>query len=229
MIREIENITESELLQWIRVGVKTETNILSHGYQGCVYLYESKGQRLVLKAPIGWGLGKVIRIAMLRREYKIYSRLSEIQNIPRCYGLIDGRYLVLEYIVGVPIRSAQITNRSDFFEDLLNLIKELHKTGVAHSDLKKKDNLLVVKGKIPYIIDFGAAVIRKSGFAPLNHCLYNIASKFDFNAWVKLKYDGYSNVSEKDRKYYKWTVVEKVSRWIKDSYLILKKLLMLQR
>ncbi|MBW2054609.1 MAG: hypothetical protein JRI29_02730 [Deltaproteobacteria bacterium] len=115
MIREIENITESELLQWIRVGVKTETNILSHGYQGCVYLYESKGQRLVLKAPIGWGLGKVIRIAMLRREYKIYSRLSEIQNIPRCYGLIDGRYLVLEYIVGVPIRSAQITNRSEFF------------------------------------------------------------------------------------------------------------------
>ncbi len=229
MIREIENITESELLQWIRLGVKTETNILSHGYQGCVYLYESKGQRLVLKAPIGWGLGRFIRTAMLRREYKIYSRLSEIQNIPRCYGLIDGRYLVLEYIVGIPIKSAQLTNRSEFFEDLLNLIKELHKTGVAHTDLKKKDNLLVVKGKMPYIIDFGAAVIRKSGFAPLNHCLYNIASKFDFNAWVKLKYDGYKNVSEKDREYYNRTVVEKISCWIKDIYLILKNLLVLNR
>jgi tRNA A-37 threonylcarbamoyl transferase component Bud32 len=109
------------------------------------------------------------------------------------------------------------------------LIKELHKTGIAHTDLKKKDNLLVVKGKIPYMIDFGAAVIRKSGFAPLNHCLYNIASKFDFNAWVRLKYDGYKNVSDKDRKYYNRTVVEKVSRCIKDTYLILKKLLMLRR
>ena len=227
MIREIDNITESELLQWIKLGVKAESNILSRGYQGCVYLYESKGKRIVLKAPMGWGLIRFIRIAMLRREYKVYSRLSEIQNIPRCYGLIDGRYLVLEYIDGVPIRSAQITNRSVFFEDLLNLIKELHKAGVAHSDLKKKDNLLVVEGKTPYMIDFGAAVIRKSGFAPLNHCLYNIASKFDFNAWVKLKYDRYKNVSEKDRKYYKWTVVERVSHWIKDTYLTLKKLLML--
>jgi len=227
MIREIENITESELLQWIRLGVKAETNILSRGYQGCVYLYESKGKRLVLKAPMGWGLGRFIRIAMLRREYKVYSRLSEIQNIPRCYGLIDGRYLVLEHIDGVPIRSAQITNRSVFFEDLLNLIKELHKAGIAHTDLKKKDNLLVVKGKTPYMLDFGAAVIRKSGFAPLNRCLYNIGSKFDFNAWVKLKYEGYKNVSEKDKKYYNRTVVEKVSHWIKDTYLTLKKLLML--
>jgi serine/threonine protein kinase len=116
-----------------------------------------------------------------------------------------------------------------FFEDLLNLIKELHKAGVAHSDLKKKDNILVVKGKTPYIIDFGAAVIKKTGFAPLNLYLYNIARKFDFNAWVKLKYDRYKNVSENDRKYYQWTVVERVSHWIKYLYLTLKKLLMLKR
>ena len=229
MIRGIENITESELLQWIRLGVKAESNILSRGFQGCVYLYESKGKRLVIKAPIGRGLSRFISIAMLRREYKVYSKLSGIKNVPRCYGLMDGRYIVLEYIDGVPIRNAQIKNRSEFFEDLLNLIKELHKAGVAHSDLKKKDNLLVVNGKTPYMIDFGAAVVRKSGFAPLNHYLYNVASKFDFNAWVKLKYDRYKNVSEKDREYYNWTVVERVSRWIKDAYLTLKKLLMLSK
>ena len=106
----------------------------------------------------------------------------------------------------------------------MKLIKDLHKAGVAHTDLKKKDNLLVVEGKIPYVIDFGVAIVRKPGFAPLNHYLYNIASKFDFNAWVKLKYGGnYEYMSEKDKEYYNRTVVEKVSRWIKDNYVILKK------
>jgi predicted Ser/Thr protein kinase len=229
MISEIDNITESELLQWIRLGVKSESNILSRGFQGYVYLYESKGKRLVIKAPMGRGLIRFVSIAMLRREHRVYSKLSGMHNVPRCYGIMDGRYIVLEYIDGVPIRNAQITNRNVFFEDLLNLIKELHKAGVAHSDLKKKDNLLVVKGKTPYIIDFGAAVIKKPGFAPLNRYLYNIARKFDFNAWVKLKYDRYKNVSEKDRKYYQWTAVERVSHWIKYAYLKLKKIFMLKR
>jgi hypothetical protein len=70
------------------------------------------------------------------------------------------------------------------------------------------------------------AVIRKLGFAPINHYLYNLARKFDFNAWVKLKYDGkYENILEQDREYFNRTVVEKVSRWIKDTYLDIKKAL----
>jgi serine/threonine protein kinase len=154
-------------------------------------------------------------------------RMTEIEGIPRCYGLLDGRYLVLEYIDGIPIRNAQITHQQIFFESLLNLIKALHDVGVAHTDLKKKDNLLVVEGKKPYVIDFGVAVVRKPGFAPLNHYLYHIASTFDFNAWVKLKYDGkYENIIPEDKRYFNRTVIEKASRWIKDNYLILKKALL---
>jgi predicted Ser/Thr protein kinase len=102
----------------------------------------------------------------------------------------------------------------------------LHKAGVAHTDLKKKDNLLVVEGHTPWLIDFGVAVIRKLGFAPLNHYLYNLAKKFDFNAWVKLKYDGrYEKMIAEDKKYFNRTVIEKVSRWSKDTYLNIKKAL----
>jgi len=220
MLRDIDNLTESELLQWIRRSVKTGSNILSRGYQGHVYLYEGKGQRLILKAPTGWGLGRLIRRGMLRNEHRVYSRLSGVSGIPRCYGLLDGCYLVLEFIDGGPIRRARITDRGVFFETLLKIIKELHKADVAHTDLKKKDNLLVVEGRRPCVIDFGVAVIRKPGFAPLNRYLYNLARKFDFNAWVKLKYDGkYESIADEDREYYNRTVVEKVSRWIKDTYL----------
>ncbi len=221
---DIENISENELLQWIRGSIKDGKNILSRGYQGHVFLYHGKGHRLIIKAPMGWGLGKLIRLLMLRNEYRVYAKLFEMRGIPSCHGLLDNRYLVLEYIDGIPIRNAQITDRSAFFESLLTLIKELHKAGVAHTDLKKKDNVLVVEGTIPYVIDFGVAVIKKPGFAPINHYLYNIASIFDFNAWVKLKYGGrYEDVTEEDSVYFNRTLVEKVSRWIKDNYLIVKK------
>ncbi len=220
----MDNTTEKELIQWIRTSVREGKNILSRGYQGHVYLYHNKGHRLIIKAPMGWGLGRLIRLLMLRNEYRVYSRLSGMKGIPRCLGLLDNRYLVLEYIDGIPIRNARITERNVFFESLLTVIKELHEAGIAHTDLKKKDNVLVVEGTIPYVIDFGVAVVRKSGFAPINHYLYNLASTFDFNAWVKLKYGGrYEDVTEKDSVYYNRTLVEKASRWIKDTYLIVKK------
>jgi predicted Ser/Thr protein kinase len=223
MLRDLDNLTERELVQWVRGCIKTGSNIFQRGYQGYVYLYEGKDRRLIIKAPMGWGLGRFIRRAMLRNEYRVYSRLSGVAGVPRCYGLFEGRYLVLEFIDGVPVRSARISDRDVFFETLLNLIKELHKLGVAHTDLKKKDNLLVVEGRTPCVIDFGVAVIRKSGFAPLNRYLYNLARKFDFNAWVKLKYDGeYKNMVDEDRKYFNRTAVEKASRWIKDTYLSIK-------
>ena len=223
MLRDIDNLTERELVQWVRGSIKTRSNIFRRGYQGYVYLYEDKDRRLIIKAPMGWGLGRFLRRVMLRNEYRVYSRLSGVAGVPRCYGLVDGCYLVLEFIDGVPVRSARITDRDVFFKALLNLIKELHKAGVAHTDLKKKDNLLVVEGHTPCVIDFGVAVIRRSGFAPLNRYLYNLASKFDFNAWVKLKYDGkYEDMVDEDRKYFNRTVVEKVSRWIKDTYLSIK-------
>jgi len=220
MLEGLDNISENELVRWIRQSIKTGSNIFSRGYQGDVYFFPDNNPPLILKAPIGWGLGRFIRMLMLRNEYRVYSRLTNISGVPKCYGFLEGRYLVLEYINGTPIRKAKITHHSIFFDALLRVIKELHEAGVAHTDLKKKDNLLVVEGKTPCVIDFGVAVIRKPGFAPLNHYLYNLASQFDFNAWVKLKYNGkYEKVDEHDRIYYKRTLVEKVSRWIKDNIL----------
>jgi tRNA A-37 threonylcarbamoyl transferase component Bud32 len=160
---------------------------------------------------------------MLRNEYRVYTKLSGLTGIPVCYGFIDGRYLVLEFIGGTPIRSARIADPGWFFESLLNLIKEIHNLGVAHTDLKKKDNILVVDGKTPYVIDFGVAVVRKPGFEPFNHYLYKLAKKFDYNAWAKLKYNRkLKYISEKDRQYYDRTFVEKVSRRIKRMYRSVK-------
>jgi len=224
MLNPMNSLNKSDLLQWIKNSLRTRSNILAHGNQGHVYLYEVKGHRLIVKTPTGWGLGKYIRRVMLRNEYRAYSRLSGVSGVPSCYGLLDGRYLVLECIDGIPARKAPIEDRAMFFESLLRLIKELHKAGVAHGDLKKKDNVFVVNARTPYILDFGVAIVKKPGFGPLNHYLYDLERQFDLNAWVKLKYKGkVKKVSDEDRAHYHRTAVEKVSGWIKRGYLKLKK------
>lgn len=226
MLKDINDVTEGELLQWIRNSIQTKSNIFSHGYQGHTYIYKDQGQRLIIKAPMGWGIGKFIRRVMLQNEYRAYSLLAGVNGIPPCYGFIEGRYLVLKFIDGVSIRNARITDRALFFKTFLNLIKEMHRAGVAHSDLKKKDNLLVVEEQTPCVIDFGVAIIRKSGFAPLNHFLYDLARRFDFNAWAKLKYNNkFENITDEDRLYYKRTIIEKVARRIKRIYIKFKRAL----
>jgi tRNA A-37 threonylcarbamoyl transferase component Bud32 len=223
MVNLLGGVPEREILEWIKSSIKNKSNIYSHGYQGQTYVYDSKGQRFIIKAPSGWGLAKLIRRWMLRNEYRIYTKLSGLKGIPVCHGFIAGRYLVLEFIGGIPIRTSRITDPGAFFDLLLNLIKKIHDLGVAHTDLKKKDNILVVDGKTPYVVDFGVAVARKPGFAPLNHYLYTLAKKFDYNAWTKLKYHRKLNhISEKDRQYYDRTFVEKASRRIKRTYRSVK-------
>ena len=168
MSKDANSFDEGELLPWIKHSIKTNSDIFSHGYQGYVFLYKGEGgKQLIIKAPTGWWLNRFIRRMMLRNEYKAYSRLSHIEGIPRCLGFLDGSYLVLEFIDGIPVRRAEISDRGFFFEAFLNLVKQLHNAGVAHTDLKKKDNILVVQGRKPYVIDFGAAVVKKQGFAPI--------------------------------------------------------------
>lgn len=220
MRSQIKLPPDSELLDWIKESTKTNSNIYRKGYQGCVYLYERGEQRLIIKATTGRGPLRLIRRGMIRNEYKAYSRLKDIKGVPRCYRLIGKDYLILEFVDGIPYRKARIGNREAYFQGLLRLIKEIHKAGVAHADLKKKDNLLLVGDHTPFIVDFGTAVIRKTGFSPLNRWFYLTAKRFDLNAWIKLKYGKkYQDISEEDKEYYHRTMVEKISRWLKRLYL----------
>ena len=143
-----------------------------------------------------------------------------MQGIPVCHGLLKNTYLVLEFVDGEPIKDACLDDRTFFCNVLLRLIKEMHQAGVAHGDLKKKDNILVVNGRNPVLLDFGVAIIKKSGLSPLNNFLYKLFKKFDYNAYIKVKYQKrWDRISDEDRQYYQRTLVEKVSGWIKRSYL----------
>jgi predicted Ser/Thr protein kinase len=223
MLRGLDGLSEAKLAHWIEDSLATGEHCLARGYQGQTLLYRDNDRRLVIKVASGRGIRNWISTLMLRHEARVYEKLTGFPAAPRCYGLLRKRYLVLEYIDGAPARYTQITNREAFFAELLELIKTLHARGVAHSDLQKKDNLLLVDGQHPCLLDFGAAVIRKPGFAPFNHFHYRFAERLDFNQWAKLKYQGrLENMSTADRVYYRRSRLEKLARSMKRLWRTLR-------
>jgi len=224
MPNTIAGIPEDVLLEWITASLREGRNILGRGYQCHTLHYRDAERSLVVKAPLGRGLTAYVRRRMLQNEYAVYDRLSGMQGLPTCHGFLKKRFLVLEFIDGVPIRDARITDRDFFFNTLLQRIMTMHRAGVAHGDLKKKDNILVVDGRHPILLDFGVAVIRKTGPTPVNRYLYGLFKKFDFNAYVKIKYRKRIDlISAADRRFYHRTIVEKSAGWIKRRYLRIKR------
>ncbi len=153
---------------------------------------------------------------MLHNEAKIYERLSGIEGIARCHGLLEGKYLVLEYFDSIPSRINELEDREQAFVRLRNLIDAIHLAGVAHGDLKTRANILLTADHQPHIVDFGIAVLRKPGFAPLNHWLFDLFRQFDRNAWIKLKYrKRMDEISVEDLAWYRFTAIEWLARKVR--------------
>ncbi len=230
MQRGLDRQFEAALVRWIEDSLASGRHRLGQGYQAQTLLYQDNGRRLVIKTPAGRGPRRWLSTLMVRHEARVYERLDGVPAVPGCYGLLHGKYLVLDYVDGELARYAGITDREAFFVELLACIEALHARGIAHSDLQKKDNLFVVGGRHPCLLDFGAAVIRKPGFAPLNHLHYRFAARLDLNQWVKLKYRGrLSEISDADRAYYRRTWLERSARALKLGFRRLRSALGLRR
>jgi serine/threonine protein kinase len=163
---------------------------LGSGYQASVHLYRTSAGDVVVKKPHDGGPLAGLWRTLLRREQAVYARLDGIPGVPRSFGLVRGKYLALEFVAGPSLREheAQIADRDAFFEQLLATLKAMHAAGVAHGDLKRKDNIIVGPHERPYLIDFGIAVRRSPTSAPFNRCVFEPLVQMDVNAWVKLKY-----------------------------------------
>ncbi|HBG30998.1 hypothetical protein [Candidatus Macondimonas diazotrophica] len=199
------------ILQQIRDGLPAQ----SQGAQSRIYRYTDPSGCYAVKIPRSGVMGGCIGRWMIHRERRVYERLTGLPGVPRCHGLVEGRYLVLDFMAGESFRDAQtrLPPDHDYFEQLRILIDAIHARGVAHTDLKRKDNLLVLDNELPCLIDFGAAMVRRSD--PLSRVLFLIARRFDRNAWIKLKYNGYRNIPPDERRHLRRLPIERVSHWLK--------------
>ncbi len=201
-------------------GVEQSGELLSSGYQGVVYKVvagpeHSDADFLIIKQAMGSPLARWFRRWMIRREHRVYLRLAGIVGIPKCFGLEDGDRLVLEFIDGQPLKLStdELDDRDRFFSALLALLQAAHRAGVAHADLKRKENVLVTPDGLPVLIDFGSAITCADGRGGLRRWIFRQACQIDLNAWVKHKYLGrYDQLSHADKLFYNPTAVERAVR-----------------
>jgi RIO-like serine/threonine protein kinase len=199
--------------QWAENSLENSENILATSNQGTILLFKESGLEFVVKAAMGSGSARLTRQATLNREYEAYSRLKGVTGIPKCYGMVADRYLVLEHIRGKPFRDAEIPDREEWFAQLLTILRTVHSRGVGHGDLKSKGNLMITDRGRPCVMDFGTTVIKKEGFHPINNRMHEYLVQLDINAWVKHKYHGrYEDASDQDSKLLQYSRAEAILR-----------------
>jgi serine/threonine protein kinase len=201
-------------------GCEGATRLLGSGYQGAVFLVDAPGGRVIVKRPTGRGLARRLRRAMLRREYRTYQQLQGVAGVPRCLGQEADDALVLEFVDGDSLRGKRLrgSERQVFFAELLALIQSVHAAGVAHGDLKRKDNILRRPDGHPCLIDFGTAVTLR-GAGAFGSFLFRVVRRMDLNAWFKLKYQGQdADIDPDDLQYFDPTMTERVARVLRRGW-----------
>jgi serine/threonine protein kinase len=203
---------------------------LGSGYQASVRVYDTPLGSVVVKDPHRGGPLAGLWRHLLRREEAVYGRLNGIAGIPRSFGLVDGAYLALEYIEGHSLREheSRIADREAFFALLLATLKAMHGAGVAHADLKRKDNIIVGPGERPYLIDFGIAVRRSATSRLWNRLVFARAVQMDMNAWIKLKYGRRVDpgaepgvLSAADAEVYRPLLLERIARAVRVPWQVI--------
>jgi tetratricopeptide (TPR) repeat protein len=146
---------------------------IGRGGMGAVYLAERDDDQFK----------QLVALKILRGEFnpRDVSRrfLAERQilanlNHPHICRLLDGGatpsgepYLVMDYIVGVPIdqyfqtRSFSVKDRIEIFRQVCSAVQYVHQNLIVHRDLKP-GNILVTPAGEAKLLDFGIAKILKS-------------------------------------------------------------------
>jgi hypothetical protein len=131
---------------------------IKHDFFAATGLYcDMAGERVILKmarterfagCPLVW-LGRFLQ----RRELHFYQRLADLRQVPKVLGTVGSTGFVMEFVEGNPL--AEVPAVPDhFFDELLALIGELHRRGIAYVDSNKPQNILLGSDGKPHLIDF---------------------------------------------------------------------------
>jgi hypothetical protein len=140
-----------------------QVEIFKHDSWAATALYRGPAGEVVCKfnrvqpifcVPMAW-LGR--RLAS--REGLALKRLAGVPGIPAGRGPVfaGGKLLTNTvahaFVPGRPLSAGQRLH-DDFFPNLLRLLREVHRRGMAYVDLHKRENIVVGEDGRPYLIDF---------------------------------------------------------------------------
>jgi serine/threonine protein kinase len=128
-----------------------------------------------------WTLG----LWLIHKEWMIYTRLTGVKGVPHPMERIDRFAFAMEFIPGRPIRRGETLDPS-FFDDLEQVLREIHSRGVVHLDLRHKGNILLSEKGEPFLIDFNSSFYFK-GKGLLRRFLFPLLRWVDYGGLLKLK------------------------------------------
>jgi RIO-like serine/threonine protein kinase len=123
---------------------------------GRIALASHEGRLAVLRdtraaaAPLRW-----LSRRLAAREAAALERLSSVRGVPRLVAF-DGTTLVRSFLEGEPMHRARPRD-AQYFRDALRVLRAVHRRGVAHNDLAKEANWLVLPDGGAAIVDFQIA------------------------------------------------------------------------
>ena len=101
-----------------------------------------------LRIPAWW---------LARREARGLEAVAGLADVPALLGW-DGRVLDRSYMAGDAMFRRPPRGDVPYFRRARRLLQQLHRRGLAHNDLAKEANWLVLKDGRPAIIDFQHAL-----------------------------------------------------------------------
>lgn len=152
-----------------RTTLRLTVRVLKHGPWGKadIMALGETGTEMILKDFSGKGrLVRWFGSGQLRHERRALRRLAGIEGIPAVLGEIPPCGLLLQPMPGARITSwrrrtpEQIASMLDRLDAL---VARIHERGIAHLDLRKRDNILVDDDGHPGVIDFNASVLFHPG------------------------------------------------------------------
>jgi len=171
---------------WILAGAEiepanenhTSATLLKQDTFGSVLLDSLAKPPLVIRdtstAP-WWARWLARRLAA--REARALGHLRGVAGVPQLRDF-DGRILRREWLAGQPMYLARPQDPA-YYRQALRLVAQLHRRGVAHNDLAKEPNWLVLEDGKPGLVDFQLAShsprrgrwFRTQGIEDLRHLL----------------------------------------------------------
>lgn len=98
------------------------------------------------------------------REIKVYEKLRGMEGVPQLICTLGNYGFVMEWLDArtLPVTKMRDLLGLEFFDRLNGTVNEMHRRGVAHGDLRRRNILRGLDG-MPKLIDFETAVHADQG------------------------------------------------------------------
>lgn len=186
--------------------------------QASIRVGDYRGEKAVYKSVLHPDVPVLrnLEFQLLKREARALRTLGPVQEVPDLLGVETPEAIVMEFRPGRRVREVDHDELGPkFFDQFEDAVNRIHGRGIAHSDLKKKDNLLVSPDREPVIVDFGTHFRRNAPWGPLYDFFYHQFKLMDLNAVSKLKKDYCPDAMtrEEKRRLEEPVLLERLDRW----------------